>query len=126
METLIVKRIQRFSSGSDSAEVTLASGRGEIVAFSFPCDFSEGQAVPNRLFGIAEEVCSAYLSDWPESVKDALSVEQLERVGPLGYRGCGRVIDQTAGLVEVLGFILDLGTLSCGGHVEFECTRIDL
>jgi hypothetical protein len=125
MDTLVVKKVERFWPDDESAEVTLASGKGEMVAFSYPCDLSEGQVVPNLLHGIVEDLRSAYLSDWPESVKGSLCVERLERIGPLGYRGCGRVIDQSAGLVEVLGFILDLGTLPCSGTVEFECTRID-
>jgi len=49
MDTLVVKSIQRFGG---SAEVTLDSGKGEIVAFSHPCDLSVGQVVPNLLHGM--------------------------------------------------------------------------
>ena len=126
MDTLLVTKVERFSPGDESAEVTLASAKGEIVAFCHPCSLSEGQVVPNLLRGLAEEVRAAYLVDWPESLKETLSAERLEKIGPLGYRGCGIVFDQAAGLIEVFGFVLDLGDVPCTGHVEFECSRIDL
>ncbi|WP_293711468.1 hypothetical protein [Stenotrophomonas sp. UBA7606] len=123
MDTLVVKKVEHFG---DSAEVTLASGKGELVAFCYPCELTEGQVVPNILHGMAEEARAAYLSDWPEDVKAARATERLERTGPFGYRGCGMVIDQSAGLIEVFGFVLDLGDLPCTGPVEFERSRIDI
>lgn len=123
MDTLVVKSIQHFG---ESAEVTLDSGKGEIVAFSHPCDLSVGQVVPNLLHGMTEHVAAAYLSDWPESLKSERSIERLERIEGFAYRGCGQVADQAAGLVEVLGFLLELGDLPCTGFVEFECVRVDV
>ena len=123
MDTLVVKAIARFG---DSAEVTLDSGKGEVVAFCYLCDLSVGQVVPNRLHGMTEHAEAAYLSDWPERLKSERSIERLDRIGGFAYRGCGQVVDQAEGLVEVLGFVLELGELPCTGSVEFECTRLDL
>lgn len=123
MDTLLVKAVERFG---DSAEVTLDSGNGEIVAFSYPCDLSVGQRVPNLVYGMTEYVAAAYLSDWPESLKSERSIERLDRIEGFAYRGCGQVVDQAAGLVEVLGFVLELDDLPCTGFVEFECARLDI
>lgn len=123
MDTLVIRAIERFG---ESAEVTLDSGKGEIVAFSHPCDLSVGQVVPNLLHGMTEHVAAAYLSDWPESLKSERSIERLDRVDGFAYRGCGQVADQAAGLVEVLGFVLELGDLPCTEFVEFECVRLDV
>ncbi|MEN3294378.1 MAG: hypothetical protein V7642_3631 [Burkholderiales bacterium] len=59
-------------------------------------------------------------------MKDASSSERLDRLENYPYRGCGRVIDQAEGLVEVLGFIVDFGSVPCDGPVEFEIERLSL
>lgn len=103
MDTLVVTAVEPFG---DSASVTLRSSKGELVVFCHVCDVEVGQRVPNQLSCIDEEVRSAYLSDWPDDMKAEHGAERLERIGPFSYRGCGRVINQGAGLVEVLGFVL--------------------
>ncbi|RYX80135.1 hypothetical protein EON83_29925 [bacterium] len=126
MEQLTVARVDFFAPGSESADVTLRSDRGEIVVFSYPCEVAEGDVIPNRLSGLTSEALAAYLNDWPESEKEERSQERLEKIGPYAYRGCGRVVNQAEGLIEVLGFVIDLGEVPCDGHIEFECERIDL
>ncbi|WP_428380846.1 hypothetical protein [Nevskia ramosa] len=126
MESFVVKKVQRVAAESESAEVTLASSVAELVAFCFPCDLVEGQVIPNMLHGMTQEAQAAYLNDWPDDLKASASVERLERVGTFGYVGCGKVLDHKSGMVEVLGFKLQLENLSCNGVVEFKCTRIDI
>lgn len=65
-------------------------------------------------------------SDWPESLKLERSIERLDRIEGFAYRGCGQVVDQATGLVEVLGFVLELDELPCTGFVEFECARLSI
>jgi len=126
MDTVVVAAVQPYTPGDESASVTLRSKKGEVVAFCFPCDLKVGDTVPNRLSVLDGEVRAAYLSDWPTETKEVLSSEMLERIGEYAYRGRGRVIDRTEGLVEILGFIVDFGDIPCDGTVEFEITRLDL
>lgn len=68
---------------------------------------------------------ATYLSDWPEDEKETLSTEWIERIGHYAYRGRGRVNDQIEGLVEVQGFIIEMGVLS-DGHVDFKISQLDV
>jgi hypothetical protein len=126
MKSLVVTRVQPFTPDSESAEVTLQSERGEITVFSYPCDVKVGDTVPNHIFSMDAEAQAAFLQDWPEHEQNKRSSERLERIGTFSYRGCGRVVNQSEGLVEVLGFIIDIGDVPCDGPIEFECKRLDL
>jgi len=109
----------------ESASVTLRSGHSELVAFCWPCDLKVGDTVPNRLSVLDADVLAIYLSDWPESQKEELSQEWIERTGHYTYRGRGRVIDQAEGLVEVQGFVIEMPLLS-DEYVDFEISGLDL
>jgi hypothetical protein len=109
----------------EAASVTLRSETGEVTAFCHPCDLKAGDLVDNRLAVLEADVLATYLSDWPEDEKEALSNEWIERTGHYSYRGRGRVIDQAEGLVEVLGFIIEMGAL-CNGYVDFDIRRLDI
>lgn len=109
----------------ESASVTLRSEHGELVAFCWPCDVKVGDTVENRLSVLDADVRATYLSDWPESQKEELSQEWIERTGHYIYRGRGRVIDQAEGLVEVQGFVIEMPLLS-DEYVDFEISRLDL
>lgn len=125
METLAVAAVNPYSPGDESAEVTLRSERGEIVIFCYPCSLRVGDRVPNRLSVLDGEIRAAYLSDWADDVKLSSSAERLERIGATyGYRGCGQVVDQVEGLVDVFGFMIDFGEVPCDGPVEFEIERL--
>jgi hypothetical protein len=126
MKSLLVTRVQPFTPDSESAEVTLQSERGEITVFSHPCEVKVGDTVPNHVFSMDAEAQAAFLHDWPEDEQDQRSAERLERIGTFSYRGCGRVVNQSEGLIEVLGFVIDLGDVPCDGPIEFECKRLDL
>jgi hypothetical protein len=108
-----------------AASVTLRGEKGEVVAFCHPCDLEIGDVVENRLTVLDAVVVATYLSDWPEEEKEALSTEWLERIGHYAYRGRGRVLNQEEGLVEVNGFVIEMGALS-DGYVDFEITRLDI
>lgn len=126
MDTLLVVKVERYSPGDDCAEVTLQSGSGEVVAFCFPCDWKVGDRIPNHLNTLGGMARAAYLNDWPEEEKEALSIEQIERLGNYQYRGRGRVIDQESGLIEVCGFVIELDEVPFDEIVEFEIDRLDL
>ena len=126
MSTLLVERVEPYAPGDESASVTLRSTCGEVVVFCYPCSLAAGDRVQNHLSALDAQVQAAYLSDWPESEKHERSKERLLRVGAYAYKGCGVVLDRTRGLVEVLGFKIDLGEVPCEGHVEFEIARLDL
>lgn len=126
MDTLLVSQVTPFSPDSESAAVRLRSERGEIVVFSYPCEVVVGDVVPNLLGCILKEAQAAYLTDWPDAEQQARSAERLEKVGPFAYRGCGRVVDQQEGIIEVLGFRIEFSDVPCDGPIEFECERIDL
>jgi len=36
------------------------------------------------------------------------------------------ILDRNAGLIEVLGFHIEIGEIPCEGPVEFECLRLDI
>lgn len=124
MKNLIVTAIE--SIGGESASVTLQSDHAEIVAFSHPCCLKIGEAVENRLSILDGKVRAAYLSDWPDETKQALSAHKIERVKNYAYRGIGMVVNEAEGLVDVLGFVIDFGTVPCAGAVEFEIERINI
>ena len=126
MKRLIVSAVEPYSVGDECASVTLCSGQAEIVAFSHQCDLKIGEKIENRLSILDGEVRSAYLSDWSDEAKKALSVHKLERIDHYAYRGTGQVINEPEGLVEVLGFIIDFGSVPCDGAVEFEIDRFDI
>lgn len=109
----------------EATSVTLRSEKGEVIAFCHPCDLEAGDVIENRLTVLGADVVATYLSDWPEDDKEALSTEWIERIGHYAYRGRGRVIDQEEGLVEVQGFVIEMGALS-DGHVDFKITRLDV
>lgn len=58
------------------------------------------------------DVLAIYFSDWPDDKKQKLHAEWFERIGHYAYRGRGRVIDQTEGLIEVQGFISEIDVLN--------------
>ena len=118
MDSLTITRVEPFSPGDESAEVTLRSTRGEITVFCYPCALKVGDVVHNLLRGMPTEAQAAYLNDWPEDEKELRARERLERTGPFAYRGCGHVVDQSAGVIEVLGFRIELGDVPCEGPIE--------
>ena len=131
METgaqLLVRHVEPFSLGSESASVTLSSGQSEVIAFCWPCSVSEGSHVPNRLHVLDETLLrAAYLDDWPASQRELAETERLAPTGTYSYAGCGKVLDADRGLVFALGFVLDFGEIPAGcAYVEFEITRLDL
>jgi len=109
----------------ESASVTLRSSKGELVAFCHPCSLKAGDVIKNRLCVLDVDVLASYLSDWPDEEKDALSTEWIERTGHYAYKGRGRVVNQDEGLVEVQGFLIEMGALS-DGYVDFAISRLDI
>lgn len=109
----------------EAASVTLRSEHAEVVAFCWPCDLKVGDIVENQLSVLEADVLATYLSDWPDTEKEELSHEWIERTGHYTYRGRGRVIDQAEGLVAVRGFVIKMPVLS-DEYVDFEISRLDL
>lgn len=126
MRDLLITGVRHFSPGDESAEVTLSSGEGEVVAFCYPCSLSVGDRVPNRLSILDGEAKAPFFEDWPEEDKARLSQERLERIGTWNYVGCGRCLDAKAGLIVVQGFVIDMGEVPWDGPVEFEIERFNV
>lgn len=127
MNNLTISSIDWFSANED-ADVTLASDAGTVVAFCSQCSYTVGQAVPNLLHPVMVDALeSPYLQDWPVDEKALVGAERLERHGSSGYRGCGKVMDQTEGLVQVHGFVFNFGDVPAGADVvRFQFHRLDL
>ncbi|MBD9579331.1 hypothetical protein IB260_28680 [Pseudomonas sp. PDM23] len=126
MNTLLVAHVEPYAPGSESASVTLKSSHGEIEVFCYPCYLKAGDRVENFLFALDANARAASLSDWPSDEIEERGKERLQKVGPYAYQGCGRVLDRSSGLVEVLGFHIELGAIPCDGAVDFEISRVDL
>jgi len=126
MQPLLVERVEPFAPGDESASVTLRSSQGVIEAFCFPCTLAPGAHMNNALSALDAELQSAYLADWPAEVQAERSAERLDKVGPYAYRGIARMVDQSLGLIEVLGFQIDVGEVPCAGAVEFSISRLDI
>lgn len=126
MDSLVVERVDPYTSGDESASVALRSERGSIDVFCSPCNLTVGDRITNHLTALDADARAAYLSDWSEEEKAERSAERLEKIGPYAYRGCGVVVDRSCGLISVLGFRIELGDVPCDGPVEFECLRVDL
>ncbi|MBC3920764.1 hypothetical protein H8L32_25080 [Undibacterium sp. CY18W] len=125
-QTITVISVEPFSPGDESASVTLRSEIGEIVAFCWPCNLRAGDVIENRLFTLDGDASATYFSDWPPDEIENLSSEWIERTGNYSYKGCARVVDESKGLVEVHGFVLELPDILCDGHVDFEIERLDV
>ncbi|WP_147330547.1 MULTISPECIES: hypothetical protein [unclassified Duganella] len=126
MEVIHVVSVDPVSTGDESASVTLDSGKGQLVAFCWPCGLHVGDEVENRLSTLEGIARAAYFSDWPAEEIEALSSERIERTGHYSYEGRGRVVDEAEGLVEVNGFVIELSNVHCDGYVDFEIKRLDV
>lgn len=126
MKNITVVAVEPYSPGDESATVTLSSGKGEVAVFCWPCSLSVGDVIENRLSTLDGYAYATYFSDWPDDEKEALSTEWLERTGNYSYKGRGRVLDISEGLVEVNGFVIELGDVLGEGHVDFEIARLDV
>ena len=109
----------------EAASVTLRSETAEVTAFCHPCSLKAGDVIGNRLSALDAEMMATFLSDWPDDEKAALSTEWIERTGHCSYKGRGRVIGQAEGLVEVMGFIIEMDA-PCEGYVDFNIRRLDI
>lgn len=132
MQNVTVVSIEPFGGGTDSddASITLRCGTTEVTAFLFGCVAHVGDIVQAPLSAFDSEVRAAYLQDLPDDVKNEFHRERIEKTEqPYGYRGYGHVVDQERGVIEVLGFHIEVGDLNFvpnGTAVEFECFRLDM
>ncbi|AOL07243.1 hypothetical protein DF044_31945 [Burkholderia contaminans] len=127
MEQVVVTHVAAYSADSECAAVTLRCGEHEIAVFSFGGEARVADIVQTPVLAVDCDVRAACLDDWPDDARRAASRQWIGKTGnPYGYRGCGRVIDREQGLINVVGFTLDVGELPCDGAVEFECLRLDL
>ncbi|MBB3121134.1 hypothetical protein [Pseudoduganella violacea] len=115
-----------YAPEDESASVTLDSGKGQVVAFCWPCGLRVGDEVENRFSTLEGSASAAYFHDWPAEEIEALSSEWIERTGPYSYKGRGRVVDEAEGLIEVNGFLIELSNVLGDGYVDFEIKRLDV
>lgn len=132
MQNVTVICIEPIGGGTetDDASITLRCGSTEVTAFLFGCVAHVGDIVHAPLSALDSEVRAAYLEDWPDDVKNEFHRERIEKTEqPYGYRGYGHVVDQKQGIIEVLGFRIDVGGIDFvanGTAVEFDCSRLDM
>lgn len=124
MNQLTVKNVEFY--GDETASVTLENENSSVEVFCHLCEYSKGDKVNNLLRVLDADVKAAYLSDWPVEMIEEASKERIEKTGPYSYVGCGKVIDENEGIIEVQGFRIDVGEVPCQGAVEFEIDRLDL
>ena len=124
MNQLTIKKIDFY--GGETASVTLESENSSIEVFCHPCEYSVGEKVDNLLRVLDADVKAAYLSDWSAEIIERASKERIEKTGPYSYVGCGKVVDESKGVIEVQGFNIVVGEVPCQGIVEFEIDRLDL
>ena len=125
MAKLTVISVEPFTPGDESASVTLSSGTHEVVAFCWPCALSVGEVIENRLSILDGSAVTAHLADWLEEEK-ASSSEWIEHIGNYAYRGRGRVIAESEGTVEVMGFVIEFGNVLGSGYADFEIERLNI
>ncbi|WP_233344092.1 hypothetical protein [Burkholderia cepacia] len=127
MKRIVVTRVAAYSVDSEYAEVTPCCGEHEITVFSFGGTARVNDIVRTPVSAVDCDVRAACLDDWPDDARRAASRQWIGKTAnPYGYRGCGQVVDREQGLIDVVGFVIDVGELPCGGAVEFECLRLDL
>ncbi|MBB1334647.1 hypothetical protein H5154_16120 [Pseudoalteromonas sp. SR44-5] len=121
---LKVTNIEFYSD--ETALVTVENEHSAVDVFCHICEYSIGDKVNNLLKVLDANVRAAYLADWPVEMIAEASKERIEKTGPYSYIGCGKVIDENEGVIEVQGFLIEFGDLPCQGSVEFEIDRLDL
>lgn len=110
----------------ETATVTLENEISSIEVFCHLGEYSIGDKVNNLLNVLDANVKAAYLNDWPAQMIAEASKERIEQTGPYSYVGCGKVIDEQQGIIEVRGFLIELDDVPCNDYVEFEINRLDL
>ena len=121
---LTVKDIEFYSD--ETATVTLENEISAIEVFCHLGEYAIGDKVNNHLNALDANVKAAYLHDWPAKMIAEASKERIEQTGPYSYVGCGKVIDEEQGIIEVRGFLIELDDVPCNRYVEFEINRLDL
>jgi hypothetical protein len=126
MKKLVVEAVRHYAPGAESATVTLRSERGVIDAFCWPCNLRIGDQVENHLSALDASVRAAFLKDWPADKKAQSATERLEKLGAYAYRGVGHTLNRELGLIEALGFCIEVEEVPVDGPVEFDFPRIDI
>ena len=124
MNQLTVKKIVFY--GDETATVTLTSNISSVDVFCHLCEHKEGDKIENLLQVLDANIKAVDLCDYPAEMIEEMSKERIEKTGSFSYVGCGKVIDENEGIIEVQGFRIEVGELSCKGSVQFKIDRLDL
>jgi len=81
MQHVIVTRIEPYSEGDECKTITLQSNDESIKAFSHMGSCKVADNIEHALSVLEAENRSAYLEDWPATLKSEHSIEFIQNTG---------------------------------------------
>lgn len=116
-----VKNIIWISQEILEAEIIVSDLTFDLICFSHPCNFKEGQEVQNIHVFDAENIM--------KSTQKEYIIKKLK--APLQYELTGKLIDRSKGIVQIGGLTLQLDNpvpkdIPSGEFISFRCARLDL
>ena len=116
-----IKSIKELCNYSLEAEVTITDGFYDMVCFSQPCNYIEGEIFKEPL------LC------WHSSqIVRGASPCKLERLSQWSYEITGKLIDKQAGLIQVGKILIELeagfipGDIENGEYLSLISSRFDV
>ena len=119
---MIIKKIEWISEEIKEAEIIISDGAFELLCFSHPCPFVEGQIINDYI----DTLCAKNIVRVDEHI---FVVEKAEDY--FAYDITGKVIDCKNGIVQVGPMYLVVdgympGDIVNGEFISFRCMRLDL
>ena len=108
--------------GDQEADVEITDGEFDLICFSYPCKFHEGQTL---------DICINTLDakNIMRSFDNNYHIERLS--GPYDYKLIGKLINKSVGIVAIGKICIEIGSyipndIREGEFIEFECNRLDI
>lgn len=119
---MIIKKIEWISEEIKEAEIIVSDGTFELLCFSHPCSFVEGQIIDKY-------ISTLDANNIVRVDEHTLVVEKAEEY--FAYNITGKVIDIKNGIVQVGSMYLIVdgympGDIVNGEFISFRCMRLDL
>lgn len=118
-----IEKMVCISEAAQEAELSITDGKFTCVAFSQPCDYSEGDVVDDSLHAFTSKNIML-------SRNEEVRIQRLnERT--LSHRCTAIVDNKSQSLVRVGSIIIELDSsipagVEDGMFVDFECSRLDV
>lgn len=119
---VLVKKIDWISKNAMEAEVILSDGVFDIICFSQPFSFKEGDTIKSYI----------YIFDTQKIYFSNLNEEYVKKNGSLfEYELCGVIKDKLSNIIKIGDFLIELdiplpNDLYNGDYVVVFCERIDI